>query len=116
MPFSAIATVPMGAQIVDAAGHPAAGLVIDAWHVFRARTSFDELRAALTPEMIFGVELNDAAPAVVGTLFEDTVNNRRLCSEGSLSTFAAWWRCCATRVSTVREVWRSCRRRSGGCR
>ena len=38
------------------------GLLLDAWHVFRAGTSLDELRAALTPEMIFGVELDDAAP------------------------------------------------------
>ncbi len=32
--------------------------------------------------MIFGVELDDAAPAVVGTLFEDTVDHRLLCGEG----------------------------------
>jgi sugar phosphate isomerase/epimerase len=32
--------------------------------------------------MIFGVELNDAAPDVVGTVFENTVDNRRLCGEG----------------------------------
>ena len=83
MPFSAIATVPMGAEIIAAAGHPAAGLLVDAWHVFRAGTSLDELRAALRPEMIFGVELDDAAPEVVGTLFEDTVDNRLLCGEGS---------------------------------
>ena len=43
MPFSTIATVPMGVEIVNAAGHPAAGLVIDAWHVFRAGTSLTEL-------------------------------------------------------------------------
>jgi sugar phosphate isomerase/epimerase len=83
MPFSAIASVPMAAQIVRAAAHPAAGLIIDAWHVFRAGTSLDELRAALTPAMIFGVELNDAAQTVVGTLFEDTVDHRLLCGEGS---------------------------------
>jgi sugar phosphate isomerase/epimerase len=83
MPFSIIATVPMGAEIVAAADHPAAGLLVDAWHVFRADTSLQELRASLTPEMIFGVELNDAAEAVVGTLFEDTVNNRLLCGQGT---------------------------------
>ena len=33
--------------------------------------------------MIFGVELDDAAHAVVGTLFEDTVDHRLLCGEGS---------------------------------
>jgi hypothetical protein len=66
-----------------AADHPAAGLLVDAWHVFRAGTSLHELRTGLRLEMIFGVELDDAAPDVVGTLFEDTVDNRLLCGEGS---------------------------------
>ena len=83
MPFSAIATVPLSVEIVNAAGHPAAGLVIDAWHVFRAGTSLTELSAVLSPRNIFGVELNDAAEQVVGTLFEDTVERRLLCGEGS---------------------------------
>lgn len=83
MPFSAIATVPTGAEIVSAAGHPAAGLLVDAWHVFRADTSLTELRAALRPEMIFGVELDDAAPEIVGTLFDDTVDHRVLCGDGT---------------------------------
>ncbi|CAN5377236.1 sugar phosphate isomerase/epimerase [soil metagenome] len=83
MPFSAIATVPMGAEIITAAGHPDAGLLVDAWHVFRAGTTLAELHATLTPPMIFGVELDDAATDVVGTLFEDTVDNRLLCGEGS---------------------------------
>lgn len=39
MPFSAITTVPMGVEIIEAVNHPAAGLVVDGWHVFRARTS-----------------------------------------------------------------------------
>jgi sugar phosphate isomerase/epimerase len=83
MPFSIISTVPMGADIVSAAAHPGIGLLVDAWHVFRAGTSLGELRDPLTPEMIFGVELDDAATAVVGTLFEDTVNNRLLCGQGT---------------------------------
>ena len=33
--------------------------------------------------MMFGVELDDAAHEVVGTLFEDTVERRLLCGEGS---------------------------------
>lgn len=82
MPFSAISTVPMGAEIIASAGHPAAGLLVDAWHVFRAGTTLDELRAALRPEMIFGAELNDGAPDVVGTLITDTVDNRMFCGEG----------------------------------
>jgi sugar phosphate isomerase/epimerase len=83
MPFSAITTVPMGAEIVTAAAHPAAGLLVDAWHVFRAGTSLEQLRTALRPEMIFGVELDDAASEVIGTLFEDTVDRRFFCGEGA---------------------------------
>ena len=83
MPFSIISTVPMGADIVSAAAHPAIGLLVDAWHVFRAGTSLEELRAALAPTMIFGVELDDAAHTMVGTPFEDTVDHRLLCGEGS---------------------------------
>jgi sugar phosphate isomerase/epimerase len=82
MPFSAIATVPLGAELVAVAGHPAAGLLIDAWHVFRAGTTLAELRATLRPEMIFAVELDDAATEVVGSLFEDTVDNRLQCGDG----------------------------------
>lgn len=83
MPFSALATVPAGADLVRAAGHAGVGLLVDAWHVFRAGTSLDELRAALTPEIVFGVELDDAAQRMVGTMFEDTVNHRLLCGEGA---------------------------------
>jgi len=82
MPFSIISTVPLGAEIVSAATHPGVGLLVDAWHVFRAGTSLEDLRAALSTEMVFGVELDDAARDVVGTLFEDTVDNRLLCGEG----------------------------------
>ena len=83
MPFSIISTVPMGAEIVSAAAHPGVGLLLDAWHVFRAGTTLEELRAALSPTMIFGVELDDAAAEMVGSEFEDTVNHRLLCGEGS---------------------------------
>jgi sugar phosphate isomerase/epimerase len=41
------------------------------------------LSAVLQPHHIFGVELNDAAPEVVGSLFEDTVERRNLCGDGS---------------------------------
>ncbi|MGW0160605.1 sugar phosphate isomerase/epimerase family protein [Mycobacterium sp. NPDC003323] len=83
MPFSTVDTIPTGAELVRAAAHPAVGLVIDAWHVFRAGTTIGDLARALSPEMIFGVELDDAADAAVGSLFEDTVHNRLLCGDGA---------------------------------
>jgi sugar phosphate isomerase/epimerase len=36
------------------------------------------------PEYLFAVEVNDARAEVVGSLFEDTINNREYCGEGDL--------------------------------
>ncbi len=83
IPFSIIPTVAMGAELVTSCGHGSCGLMLDAWHVFRAGTSLDELSSALTPELIVGVELDDAAATVTGSLIEDTVNHRLLCGQGS---------------------------------
>ena len=82
MPFSMVSNVPMGAELVRTVDLPNCGLFVDSWHVFRAGTALDELRDALTADIVFGVELNDADEHVVGTLFEDTINNRRLCGQG----------------------------------
>jgi sugar phosphate isomerase/epimerase len=57
-------------------------VVIDVWHVERAHTPLADL-ASVPLHRIIGVELNDADPQVVGTLFEDTVHRRRYCGQGS---------------------------------
>jgi sugar phosphate isomerase/epimerase len=82
MPWTNIRTVHDGLQLVEDAGHPAGGIIVDAWHVERAGTPAAEL-AALPLHRIVGVELDDADREVVGTLFEDTVDRRRYCGEGS---------------------------------
>ena len=81
-PWSNIKTLHDGLRLVEAAGHDAAGVVIDVWHIERAHTPVADL-ASVPPHRIVGVELNDADPQVVGTLFEDTVRRRRYCGEGS---------------------------------
>jgi sugar phosphate isomerase/epimerase len=81
LPWSNIADVHQGLALVEAAGHPAVGLLVDAWHVGRAGTPVADL-AALPPERIFGVELNDFADERIGTLFEDTRDRRKYCGEG----------------------------------
>ncbi|WP_243636798.1 sugar phosphate isomerase/epimerase [Rhodococcus sp. Eu-32] len=83
MPFSIISTIPVGAELARATGHSDCGIIVDAWHVFRAGTTLDELRSSLTPDVVFGIELDDADDEIVGSLFEDTMNNRLLCGEGS---------------------------------
>lgn len=83
MPFSMVGSVPVAADLMRKVDTPACGLVVDYWHVFRAGTTLDELSASLTADQVFGVELNDAAAEVRGTLFEDTRDNRRLCGQGA---------------------------------
>ncbi len=57
-----------------------AGLVIDAWHVFRGGISLEDLRT-LTPDQVLCVQLSDAGPTIVGPLNHDTIY-RRFCGEG----------------------------------
>jgi sugar phosphate isomerase/epimerase len=82
MPFSNFPDIHAGRAFMDAVGHPAGGLLIDIWHVCRARTPYADV-AALPADLIFAVELDDADEVVVGTLLEDTLHQRRLCGEGS---------------------------------
>lgn len=81
MPFASIADLVSAVRLVDAAGHPAGGLILDLWHVVRGATTFAEV-AALASRYIFAVELDDADREVVGTLLDDTLDRRRLCGEG----------------------------------
>ncbi len=81
-PWSNIKDLHAGLALVEDAGHDAAGLVIDVWHIERAGTPVDDL-ASVPLNRIIGVELNDADPQVIGTLFEDTVHRRRYCGEGA---------------------------------
>jgi sugar phosphate isomerase/epimerase len=82
MPFSMVGSVPVAADLMRKVDMSGCGLVVDYWHVFRAGTTLEELSASLDADQIFGVELNDAAAEIRGTLFEDTRDNRRLCGQG----------------------------------
>ena len=81
-PWSNVKTLHDGLRLVEATGSDAVGVVIDVWHIERARTPVADL-ASVPLHRIIGVELNDADPDVVGTLFEDTVHRRRYCGEGA---------------------------------
>ncbi len=83
LPFGLVGSIPSGADLIRAAGHPAAGLLVDFWHVFRADTSLPELIDCLDPDIVFGVELSDAQTELVGTFFEDTRDRRTLVGEGA---------------------------------
>lgn len=59
-----------------------AGLVLDAWHVFRGGISLDSLRS-VDPERVFCVQVSDAGAAMPGPLRYDTMH-RRFCGEGEV--------------------------------
>jgi sugar phosphate isomerase/epimerase len=82
LPWSNFRTVHDGLGIVQAVDNAAGGLLIDVWHTERAHTPPADL-AAVPLRYIVGVELDDADAEPIGTLFEDTVDRRRLCGEGS---------------------------------
>jgi sugar phosphate isomerase/epimerase len=83
MPYTMLGSVPQAADLVRAVDRDNLGLLIDSWHVFRAGTTLDDLRKSLTADIIFGVELDDAAELPVGVLLEDSINERLLCGEGT---------------------------------
>jgi hypothetical protein len=67
LPWTAIKTVHDGMELVESAGHPAAGLIIDVWHTERTHTPAAEL-ATIPLWRIVGVELSDADEQCIGTL------------------------------------------------
>lgn len=82
LPFAMVGTLPRGADLVARVDHPACGLTVDSWHVFRAGTSLDDLASCLTAQNVVCVELDDADADVVGSLFDDTADRRRYPGEG----------------------------------
>ena len=112
-PWSNIKTLHDGLQLVEDAGHAAAGVVIDAWHIERAHTPVAEL-ASVPLHRIIGVELNDADSQVVGTLFEDTVHRRRYCGEGAFD-LTGMIKALRTAGWQVHGVWRSSRSSTDPC-
>jgi sugar phosphate isomerase/epimerase len=82
MPMNNLPTVQAGVEFVSTVGNRYGGLTVDTWHVHRGGTSYAELERILPVEYVFIVELDDADEQVVGTLWEDTVDARRLPGEG----------------------------------
>jgi sugar phosphate isomerase/epimerase len=80
--FSMMATITPGVEMVETVGHPAGGLLVDIWHVFRSGQPYEELVELIPPGRLFAVELNDGSRTYPGTLFDDTFDNRLLCGAG----------------------------------
>jgi len=75
VPFTAIADLATAWAIVSEADRPNGGLLFDTWHFFRGVADF-ALLESIPGDRILAIQVDDAAPEIVGTLREDTA--RRL--------------------------------------
>jgi len=83
MPFSNVRTLETARALVEGAAQPNGGLLLDIWHIGRGGISYEAV-AGIPRQYVVSVELDDADADVVGTLWEDTIYQRRLCGEGVL--------------------------------
>lgn len=80
--FSSMPTLEPAARLVTDVAHPAAGLLLDIWHIYRSGMDYATMADLVPPEYLFAVELDDGAATQVGSGFEDTFDNRVLCGHG----------------------------------
>ena len=76
-----VATLDDALRLVRDSGASNAGLFLDVWHLARRGFDYKRLRS-IDPALIFGVQLDDIAPEMRGTMAEDCLNNRLLPGEG----------------------------------
>lgn len=81
-PVSNVADIATGTALVTRADAANGGLLLDIWHITRPGIPYAEI-ATIPPRFIKHVELDDAAPEIVGDLFADTVHRRLYPGEGS---------------------------------
>lgn len=83
-PFSyRIRTTEEAIELVTDVANPNAGVVLDIWHAYRGGTDYRVITETLPLAYLVGVELDDGDVAPVGSLLEDTFDNRRPCGEGA---------------------------------
>jgi sugar phosphate isomerase/epimerase len=68
--------------LVVEVAHPAGGILLDPWHLYRVGTPYDRVIGVLPSEFLFAVELSDAPALAVGTFFDDTFDNRLVPGDG----------------------------------
>jgi sugar phosphate isomerase/epimerase len=72
-------------RLIGESGASNAGLFLDVWHLARRGLDYERLRE-VDPALIFGIQLDDVAPQMQGTVAEDCLNNRLLPGEGIADT------------------------------
>jgi sugar phosphate isomerase/epimerase len=73
---SALDLVEDAIPLVVAASHPAGGLLLDPWHLYRSGIPYESVVPLVPAPLLVHVELSDAPAVAVGSLFDDTFDNR----------------------------------------
>jgi sugar phosphate isomerase/epimerase len=82
LPFSKIKTLAAASAIVLAVGRANCGVIIDAWHFYRARTSLAELEQ-LPQNKVTSIQLNNVLPVAADDLMTEARHHRQLPDQGS---------------------------------
>jgi sugar phosphate isomerase/epimerase len=81
LPFASINGIDRGLALFEGLDAPNGGLLVDTWHIVRGGMTAEDIRK-MPLNRLRAVELDDAGPEVLGTLFNDSTHYRRLCGEG----------------------------------
>ena len=76
LPFASINAIDRGLALFEGLGTTNGGLLVDTWHVQRGGMTAEDIRK-IPREFLRAVELDDAGPEVIGTLFNDSTHYRR---------------------------------------
>jgi sugar phosphate isomerase/epimerase len=82
LPWSRIPDLTTAWEIVRIADRPNGGLAIDAWHFARSGSTLDEL-AAVAPDRVLGIQLDDGPVDPEPDLVEATLHARELPGDGA---------------------------------
>jgi sugar phosphate isomerase/epimerase len=80
---SALDLVEDAIPLVVAASHPAGGLLLDPWHLYRSGIPYESVVPLVRASLLVHVELSDAPAESVGSLFDDTFDNRLMPGRGA---------------------------------
>jgi sugar phosphate isomerase/epimerase len=83
MPFTNLRSIRQGVEMIRDSGATNGGLMLDIWHLARGGVDFDDI-TWMPKELIYWVEIDDADPEIVESLWIDTIHHRKLPGEGSL--------------------------------
>jgi len=81
MPFAMLDTLEDSLKMIEGARAANGGIILDMWHIAKLKIPYQRI-AGVPAKYLISVELNDGTFEAPWSLFEDTINHRRLCGEG----------------------------------